>query len=464
MSVVVAYLHREDLAATFHECILRLTAYDAAGPRMIAGRLAVQGVASRIGDNRNDIAALFLDRSDADWLWFVDSDMAFSPQIVERLVSVADPVERPVVGGLCFAQRGLGQHPEFGTPVSEVYPTIFMWDPEDRIYMAVPTYPADQLVRCAGTGAACLLIHRSALEKIRAKEGDNWFTPVPWVGEDRITKFTFSEDMSFCGRLSQHGVPLHVHTGIRTQHAKTVHLDEDMWLRQEGLDRRERWVVIPTKNNLAQLRDLIGQLRDQGETDGIVVVDNGVGRTARNWLGSQKDLTVVEMPGAGIHHMWNAGAEIALRNVPCDIVFLNDDLAIGPNFISGLCDELSDRVGLVCPNYDNRPGTGLVPVDQICANRYDGTGGLAGFAFAVPAEVFARGYRFPEDCMWWYGDNDLLLHVTHQLGLTAGIVTGTTVEHLDGGGQTGSWDAPEIQPQLEADRAAFMARWISPTT
>jgi hypothetical protein len=40
-----------------------------------------------------------------------------------------------------------------------------------------------------------------------------------------------------------------------------------------------------------------------------------------------------------------------------------------------------------------------------------------------------------------------------------GMATGVKVEHLDGGGQTGKWDDPQMQKILAQDKAAFTRKW-----
>lgn len=56
---------------------------------------------------RNEIVQGFLD-SDCDYLLFVDADMGLPQNAIERLLSVAHETERPIVAGLCFAQRVTG--------------------------------------------------------------------------------------------------------------------------------------------------------------------------------------------------------------------------------------------------------------------------------------------------------------------------------------------------------------------
>ncbi len=447
MSVVIAYPHGWEKSAVFDECLHRLM--ENVGGRIDVARLPSFGVAGRLHDIRNQQVKAFLDQSNHEWLWLIDDDMAFAPNLLDLLLDAADPNERPVIGGLCFGQKIL-RFNEMMVPELSIFPTIYKWDPQGKCFSSASEYPDNAFVKVAGTGAACLLIHRKVLELVRENWGDVWFTPVGGAGGDPDAHF--SEDLSFCGRLGQLEVPVYVHTGIKTGHQKPRWLTDELFRAQQTV-KGERWVVIPTKNNLNQLRDLIGQLREQGEADGIVVVDNGMSRTGRNWLSSQKDLTVLEMPGAGIHHMWNAGADLVPDGA--DVAFLNDDLAIGPGFLSGLQEALGGSVVVSCPNYDGR--TQQMSTTDICANRYDGTGGISGFAFMVHGP-FLRSYSFPEDCMWWFGDNDLMLTVASQ-GLTGVVLVSPTVEHLDGGGQSGDWQSEEMKAQTDADFDAFAAKW-----
>jgi hypothetical protein len=445
VTVVVAYPFTEERSSVFDECLHKLLEAD---PDVM--RLPWMGAAGRIHDIRNGMAAAFLDQSDAEWLWYLDSDMAFAPDTAKLLIQAADPIERPVIGGLCFGQ--VTSHVDgYGIPHYRLFPTIYKWNDVDKVCSPVDDYPPDSYVRCYATGGACLLVHRSVLVTMRERTGDHWFTPLGGAKGD--PQLTFSEDMSFCIRLQGLGVPLYVHTGIKTGHQKARWLTDDMFRADKNLPR-ERWVVIPSKDRLKELRGLIGQLRDQGEADGIVIVDNGYSRVGRNWLTTQKDLKVLAMDGAGIHEMWNAGIDACPPNA--DIAVLNDDVTIGPAFLSSLQATLTGHpeLAVVSPNYDGREGDQLVYTSDICANRYDGTGGIAGFAFMLSA-AFARRYRFPTECKWWYGDNDMVL-TANTLGLGCAITLTTTVEHepsLD------VWQTDEMRAQTDADGEAFAAKW-----
>ncbi len=225
-NVQIAYLHGHDVSHSWHESMLRLVAYDAANEgRTIetGGPFMIRADSGGLVEARNLAVARFLDETPHEWLWFVDTDMGFHPDIVDRLVSVADPVARPVVGALCFALRETRPDGMGGRRVMAV-PTLFRFARTASGHVGFTNrfdFPAESLVEVAATGAACLLIHRTALEKVRAEYGDRWFDPVRY-GDGRPV----SEDLSFCWRLHKLGVLVHVHTGIKTTHHKRFWLSD----------------------------------------------------------------------------------------------------------------------------------------------------------------------------------------------------------------------------------------------
>ena len=225
--------------------------------------------------------------------------------------------------------------------------------------------------------------------------------------------------------------------------------------------RIRNYVVIPVKDQKEMTENLLNQLDRQGGYDGIIVLDNGSGDETKKYLEEQSIARVIDAEGAGIHRMWNMGMEIALeRGSACNITFLNNDLILGDNFLKNLATALraGHRLMAISPNYDGRSIPCTTIYDRICANQYDGKGGVPGFAFMVKGEWFAEGYRFPEECMWWFGDNDILNSMLKN-GYFWGITPNVTVNHIGGGGQTGDWDAYMASPVFKTDAAAFYAKW-----
>lgn len=232
--VSVGFLHPGHYAACFAESLKGVLFADATGPQRIVshphGQMGKQVGSGAIVSGRNHLARLMCDESAAEWLFMVDSDMGFAADTVERLLAVADPIERPMVGALCFAHKTDGKASFYGQRF-RACPTLYTFYEDDERVGFVPMldYPDGQLVEVAATGGACVLIHRSLLERVRERYGDVWF--------DAITHpkgAVFSEDLSFCVRVAGVGSPIWVDTRVKTTHDKGgVFLDEEFYRGQQ---------------------------------------------------------------------------------------------------------------------------------------------------------------------------------------------------------------------------------------
>lgn len=459
--VLLAYLHPGDVSTSFHHSVLGLIAHDSStnGRLVSEGRLGItaqQCGAGRLSTGRNQACAQFLDRWDAEWLFMVDADMGFDPDAADRLIDAADPTERPVMGGLCFGAKRAGEGAAHAMR-SHFFPTLYRLSKDKegrRTFDPAYEWPRGRIVEVSGTGAAFLMVHRTVLERIRDAYGDKWFDEVTENG------IPFGEDLSFCLKLIDLGIPLHVNTAVGTSHHKDVWVDESMFDQLRRAASPAVSVVIPVKDNFEMTRALIGQLFEHGGYDDMLIFDNGTTDPEMvEWLAAQDVADVFDAKGASIHEMWNAGIEEskARHKGRADVVFLNNDLRLGEGFVVRMSAGLRSDPSLcaVSGNYDGRRGSGVIPVHGISAGRMDGSGGLAGFAFMCRSD-FLDTYRFPTEMRWWYGDNDLCLSI-EAAGGWYGVVPDALVDHLDGGSVTerpADWD--EI---IEADKRAFLAKW-----
>ena len=75
----------------------------------------------------------------------------------------------------------------------------------------------------AATGAAFLLIHRSALKAMAERNFNEAF---PFFQETQNGDKPVSEDLTFCLRLASLGIPVHVHSGVKIGHHKTYVITE----------------------------------------------------------------------------------------------------------------------------------------------------------------------------------------------------------------------------------------------
>lgn len=268
MSVFLGYLHPNGLSASFHKSLLDLVQYDAGKHLRQYG--AVRSAGYGLPEARNYLAEKTLELG-YDWLLFVDADMGFRPDTLDRLVEAAHPTDRPIVGGLCFVWKDRGPD-GFNGVRSEPLPTIY--DYIDGDFRSRAHYPVDQLIPVAATGTAMLLIHRSALEKVRDEYGPTWFDRVPKGDGSGL----MGEDISFFMRTGSIEVPAFVHTGIRTTHHKEIFVGEsDFWESFVAPPATEECaVVVPTvKERVGNLPALAETLRaSTGLARPLFVVDD----------------------------------------------------------------------------------------------------------------------------------------------------------------------------------------------
>lgn len=227
-SVTVAYVHDAEVAYSWHRSLTDMLIYDLSSQQRIVrgGYLAVRYSTGGIVKARNEAVDMFLQAKSSDWLFWVDTDMGFAPDTVDRLLEAADPVERPIMGALCFSSKEI-RSDGLGGYWTQPIPTILDWTvlPSGEAGFAARFgYEPDTVVKCTGTGAACILVHRTVLETL----GPNPYEPLrnPTTGE------LIGEDLSFCARAAEHDIPVHVHTGVKTSHLKPVWMAEPhyrMW-------------------------------------------------------------------------------------------------------------------------------------------------------------------------------------------------------------------------------------------
>lgn len=291
----MAYVHDDDGRVTsFEESFRNLEKFDEKRMRVLCHdehpmrvRYGTDGLVAA----RNTIAARVVS-SDVDWLLWVDTDMGFEPESLYRLLVAADPVERPVVGGLCFVQRQYAFDGMNGFRTRPL-PTIFDWREDDSgvpQFASVPLYPVNALVRSAATGSAFVLIHRSVFERIAEVHGPTWYDRTPGADGKLL-----GEDISFCVRAATVGVPMHVHTGVRTSHFKSRWLSEqDHWRSYNPPPATDEVaVIVPVLRRPENAVPLMTSLRaSTGLATVYAVADDDDPETAEAWAAAGAQVIV----------------------------------------------------------------------------------------------------------------------------------------------------------------------------
>jgi hypothetical protein len=216
-TVCVTWCHHGQVDAYFAHSMMDLLRQE---PERIKNFNSVQGL-GLLAKSRNIQVQHFLNNTDDDWLFIVDSDEYVTQDAFNKLVDAADKDLYPVVSGLCFAATF--PDPDTLQPV----PAIFRFDEKVGL---VPffEYPKNSLVEIHSAGTGCLMIHRSVLEHMQKAfekfTGPDWawFQDGPIQDGDRIS--WISEDLMFSKKLNELGYRLVAHTGAVFPHHK------EMWL------------------------------------------------------------------------------------------------------------------------------------------------------------------------------------------------------------------------------------------
>ena len=219
-TVVIAFIHPGQVSAFFNTSVIATLLHDQHNNRRIVGMMQ-EWSSANVSAARNSLTNRFLDDHEADWLLWIDADMAWEQTAVDALVECADPEKAPIVGGLCF-----------GASQDQLFPTIYQFikrDDDTISTIRVGQYPTDTMVHCAATGAAFLLIHRSVLEEMRKREFNAAF---PFFQETELAGAPAGEDVTFCLRAGICGAPIHVNTAVKIGHHKSHLLTEDLFLSQ----------------------------------------------------------------------------------------------------------------------------------------------------------------------------------------------------------------------------------------
>jgi hypothetical protein len=227
-SVVIGYLTPGTVTGEFCRSLTNSVAWMMSQRFQLAVRVSFSG--PRVYAARNDMFREELLRDGWDWFFMVDSDMAWEPDAIARLVAAADAEERPIVAALTFGRAGAGW-----------FPTMYLAEPEKQSLMRLEEWPADALVPVDATGSSCMLIHRSVIEAMLNEYGAT--TAAPWYQEVEHNGTMMGSDLVFCLRARQMGFPIYVHTGVEFGHQKPVMVDTDYFQRWR---QSHRFVITGT--------------------------------------------------------------------------------------------------------------------------------------------------------------------------------------------------------------------------
>ena len=192
---------------------------------------------NQIARQRQTVIDYWYDKTDHEWLLWVDSDVVISPNTFRLLWDNKDAKERPMLTGVYFTT----DNPE--EPLMIPMPTIFKFVDGDgggfgleRIH----PLPDNKLIKVDAAGMGYILMHRSIVEQIRKELPDAQL----FMEMGRGAKF-IGEDIYFFALCDKVGIPLYCHTGALAPHMKRFSFDEHYYKAFFGGVQKESSLILP---------------------------------------------------------------------------------------------------------------------------------------------------------------------------------------------------------------------------
>lgn len=193
MKVFIAVPSMDTVPALFCQSLALL---QRAGDTMIGFQ-----VGSLVYHARNDLARQAI-KAEADWVLWLDSDMVFSPDFLQRMLKVCTENDIDFLTAVCFRRK-----PPY---------TPCLFDRLEKIdrgasFTALMSVP-DGRFKVGGCGFAGVLMSTDVLMSVAAKFEGRMFDPMNGFGED----------VSFCWRARQCGYDIWCDSDIEMGHVGSM--------------------------------------------------------------------------------------------------------------------------------------------------------------------------------------------------------------------------------------------------
>lgn len=196
--VALCWIHPGHCDAAFMDSVFHLLTSKRG--RETVGAVISQETGIGICEGRNLIAAKFL-QTGIEWMLMLDSDIAFQPDLFERLLESAN--KTTIATALYFA---------WNRHTRDIRPTVY-----DADLKVLQDWPRDRSFQVGACGAGCMLIHRSVFEKFDKP----WFEQAP--------DGSYLEDVGFCINANEAGIKIMCDPRIPLGHAKAFIVGQGDW-------------------------------------------------------------------------------------------------------------------------------------------------------------------------------------------------------------------------------------------
>lgn len=211
MKILIAVPCMDQVPAPFCQSLAML--------RKVGDCVLSMQMGSLIYTSRNTLATRAI-QTEADYVLWLDSDMVFEPDLLERLMKTLTENDLDIVTGLYF-RRVQPYSPVLFKDLTLIRDTFFEWSEFKEV-------PSD-LFEVAGCGFGCVLMKTDAFFDVQSKFG-NMFAPIGNTGED----------LAFCWRARECGHKVWCDPSIICGHVGYVISDDKFYLAYQQKQLEER--------------------------------------------------------------------------------------------------------------------------------------------------------------------------------------------------------------------------------
>ena len=137
-----------------------------------------------------------VEHMEGDWLLQLDTDHVFAPDVLIRMIRLAEKNNLPVLSAIYQYK-----HPPH-------QPVMGLWAGEAHLNPIVDWDPEAETVQVGACGAGCLLVRKEVFKRVKRELKEAPFAIRPGL----------SEDYSFFKRCQELGIPVHVAPKIECHH------------------------------------------------------------------------------------------------------------------------------------------------------------------------------------------------------------------------------------------------------
>ena len=205
-TVTIAYVHPNTVTEGFCRSLAGASLWK---PNNILGFSSASNPRQTVA--RNAAIESFL-LGPCEWLMWIDTDMTFYHDAIEKLVATAEKHEADAVSGLGFIYK---RH------LNEIIPNGYMWGEEENAFVEILDYASDNVYEIDGTGSGFVLINRRVFNAWPDKHWHRNWVKHPQTGQEMGHDLAFFYDMT-----QKLGMKLVWDTNVKTGHIKHMELTE----------------------------------------------------------------------------------------------------------------------------------------------------------------------------------------------------------------------------------------------